>query len=50
MVIRIVKNPISRSELQLIANERFGDLVKGVVDVRQKITEIVVIINELVAP
>ncbi len=37
MVIRIIKNPISRSELQHIANERFGDLVKGAVDVRQKI-------------
>ena len=37
MVIRIIKNPISRSELQRIADERFGDLVKGAVDVRQKI-------------
>ena len=37
MVIRIIKNPISRSELQRIANERFGDLVKGAVDVRQKV-------------
>src|SRR3989344_9034238 len=37
MVIRIIKTPIPRSELQRIANERFGDLVKGAVDVRQKI-------------
>src|SRR3989344_5540795 len=37
MAIRIVKNPISRAELQHIADERFGDLVKGVVDLRQKL-------------
>lgn len=37
MVIHIIKIPISRSELQSIADERFGDLVKGVADVRQKL-------------
>ena len=37
MMIRIVRDNISRDELQKIANERFGDLVKGAVDVRQRI-------------
>jgi len=37
MAIRIIKYPISRAELQRIADERFGDLVKGVVDLRQKL-------------
>ena len=37
MGIYIVKEHISRAELQKIANERFGDLVKGVIDVRQGI-------------
>jgi len=36
MTIRIIKNSISKDELQSIANERFGDLVKAVVDIRQK--------------
>lgn len=33
--IRIIKEPISKEELQLIADERFGDLLKGVVDITQ---------------
>lgn len=37
MVVHIVKDRISRTKLQEIANERFGDLVKAAVDVRQEI-------------
>ena len=37
MAINVVKTPISRKELQNIADERFGDLVKGVADVRQNL-------------
>ena len=37
MGIRIVKDRISRIELQKIANERFGDLVKAAVDIEQGI-------------
>jgi hypothetical protein len=37
MVIRIVRDRISKSELQKIADERFGDLVKAAVDVKQGI-------------
>ncbi len=37
MVIRVVRNTISRDELRGIANERFGDLVKAAVDMRQEI-------------
>ena len=37
MEMRIVKEPITREELQRIANERYGDLVKAVVDVEQGI-------------
>jgi|SRR3989344_3304097 len=37
MTIRIVKDHISRVQLQELANERFGDLAKAVVDVKQKI-------------
>lgn len=37
MGIRIVKDHISRTELQKIANERFGDLVKAAVDIEQGI-------------
>ncbi|PJE59609.1 MAG: hypothetical protein COU85_02790 [Candidatus Portnoybacteria bacterium CG10_big_fil_rev_8_21_14_0_10_44_7] len=37
MEIEIIKKPISRDELQKIAKEQFGDLVKVVVDVRQQI-------------
>lgn len=35
--IYIIKEPISKEELRRIAKERFGDLVKGVVDVEQNI-------------
>ena len=37
MEIRTVKNNISRNELQKIANERFGDLVKAAIDIRQEV-------------
>lgn len=35
MGIRVVKDRISRKELQEIANERFGDLVKAAIDVER---------------
>ena len=35
--IRLVKTKISRQELQKIAERQFGDLVKAVVDIEQKI-------------
>lgn len=35
--IYVIRKRITRSELKKIAEERFGDLVKGVVDVRQEI-------------
>lgn len=34
--IRIIKNPITKAELKRIAKERFGDLVKGAVDIEQE--------------
>lgn len=37
MEISIIKNPISRAELRIIAKERFGDLVKVAVDIEQEI-------------
>ncbi len=37
MVIRIVRDKISRNDLQKLANERFGDLVKAAVDIKQGI-------------
>jgi len=37
MDIRIIREPISRNELVKIAEEGFGDLVKGVVDVEREI-------------
>jgi len=40
MTIKVVKNPIRKSELLEIANEGFGDLVKAVVDVKQEIMAI----------
>ena len=40
MPIHIVKQPISREELKSIAQERYGDLVKAVVDVEQGIMAI----------
>lgn len=35
--IRIIKTPITRTELKAIAKERFGDLVKAVVDINKEI-------------
>lgn len=35
--IRVIKEPITREELERIAQERYGDLVKAVVDVKQEI-------------
>jgi Icc-related predicted phosphoesterase len=35
--MRIIKNPITKAELKKIAEERFGDLAKAVVDVEQKV-------------
>lgn len=35
--IRIIKEPVTRSELKKIAEERFGDLVKAAVDIEQEI-------------
>ena len=40
MPIIIVKDPIKRDELKLIAEEQFGDLVKAVVDIEQGIMAI----------
>ena len=37
MQIRVVKKPINQEELKRIAQERYGDLVKAVVDVEQGI-------------
>ncbi len=37
MEIQIIKNPISKNELAEIAKQRFGDLVKAVVDVNREI-------------
>lgn len=37
MEIRIVKNPISKEELLILAKEGFGDLVKAAVDIEQEI-------------
>jgi hypothetical protein len=36
MTMHIVEKPISREELKKIAAERFGDLVKAVVDIEQE--------------
>jgi hypothetical protein len=37
MVIKIIKDPIKKSELQVLAQEHFGDLVKAVVDIKKEI-------------
>jgi len=37
MEIKIIKNPILRSELKSIAKEVFGDMVKAAVDIEQGI-------------
>lgn len=38
--IRIIKEPIARDELKKVALERYGDLVKAVVDIKQIILAI----------
>ncbi|MEK7121153.1 MAG: DUF5674 family protein [Patescibacteria group bacterium] len=35
--LHIIQNPITRTELKKIAGERFGDLVKGAVDIEKGI-------------
>src|SRR4030042_2223669 len=40
MEIRIIKKPMSRGQLAKIAKERFGDLVKAVVDTEKEIIAI----------
>ncbi len=35
--IRIIKTPITRTELKQLASEQFGDVIKAVVDIEQKI-------------
>ena len=40
MSIKIVKQPITLAEIKGLAEERFGDLVKAVVDVKQQIMAI----------
>jgi len=35
--IHVIKEPITRAKLKKIAEERFGDLVKAAVDIRQSI-------------
>lgn len=37
MTLKIIKNPITKRELEKLAKERFGDLVKGVVDIEREI-------------
>lgn len=37
MSIKVIENPITVSELKAIAKERFGDMVKAVVDVEKEI-------------
>ena len=40
MPIRILEDTIDKSELAEIAKERYGDLVKAVVDIERKIMSI----------
>ncbi|SRR6266498_3759901 len=40
MTIQIVQGAISRTELSSVARESFGDMVKGVVDVRRRLMAI----------
>lgn len=40
MPIKIIREPIPREELKKLAAERFGDLVKAVVDIEQEIMAI----------
>lgn len=39
-MIKVVEDPIPRSEIEAIASEQFGDMVKVVVDVRRTIMAI----------
>ncbi len=36
MTIELIEKKINRKDLQKIADERFGDLVKAVVDIKKK--------------
>jgi len=36
MAIKIINDPISKNELQKIAENQFGDLVKAVVDIEKE--------------
>lgn len=38
--IQIINNPISRAELNIVAEQQFGDMVKAVVDIQKKILAI----------
>ena len=40
MDIRVVKHPITKKELRYIASEKFGDMVKAVVDLEHEIIAI----------
>ncbi|GIW50705.1 MAG: hypothetical protein KatS3mg081_0060 [Gemmatimonadales bacterium] len=40
MTVRIVRTPITRGELRSIAESQFGDIVKGVVDIRREVMAI----------
>ncbi len=35
--LHIIENPITRAELKKIASERYGDLVKGAVDIEKEV-------------
>lgn len=37
MTIKIIHSKISQSELKKLANDTYGDMIKGVIDVEQKI-------------
>ena len=37
MIIKIIKKKITRDELENIAKENYGDMVKGVVDIKKEI-------------
>ena len=35
--LHIIENPINRAELKKIASERYGDLIKGAVDIEKEV-------------
>lgn len=37
MTVRVIRTPATRAELQELAIAQFGDMVKGVVDVRRRV-------------